>query len=231
MKDIKIVALAAVVALGSVGTIAIIYPPTFLSDVITGFAPGFGFSIEAVENLIHSWGPWGALGSIGLMILHSFVPFPSEVLAIANGMIYGPLMGTALTWTGAMLGAYLAFGLARILGQPFVRRMVSSEKLARFDTWSHTKGGIALLASRLVPVIAFNLINYVAGLTSISWWTFTWATGLGILPLSILMAVFGHNMTAIPWWLWPLFALAAIGSWIVLAKLGKSGTGNSKNRQ
>ena len=54
------------------------------------------------------------------MVLHSFVPFPAEVVAMANGMLYGPLWGTLITWVGAMLGAYLAFGLARWLGRPFV---------------------------------------------------------------------------------------------------------------
>ena len=69
-----------------------------------------GFSAKAIEDTIQSWGAWGVFASIGLMILHSFLPFPAEFLAIANGMVYGPLWGTAITWTGAMLGAFLAFG-------------------------------------------------------------------------------------------------------------------------
>ena len=84
--------------------------------------PGFELSASAVEELILSWGTWGVAGSIMLMVLHSFVPFPAEMVAIANGMLYGPVWGTVITWTGAMLGAWLAFGLARWLGRPFVRR-------------------------------------------------------------------------------------------------------------
>ncbi len=30
-----------------------------------------------------------------------------------------------------------------------------------------------VLMARFIPVIAFNLVNYAAGLTRISWWTFT----------------------------------------------------------
>ncbi|TAK83561.1 MAG: hypothetical protein EPO20_18135 [Betaproteobacteria bacterium] len=48
-------------------------------------------SVGAAEELIQSWGPWGVAASIGLMILHSFLPFPAEVIALANGMVYGPL--------------------------------------------------------------------------------------------------------------------------------------------
>ncbi len=64
-----------------------------------------GLSVNAIEEAIRSWGAWGALASIGLMILHSFVPYPAEVIAIANGMAYGTIWGTDVTWTGAMLVA------------------------------------------------------------------------------------------------------------------------------
>jgi len=67
-----------------------------------------GFSAQEFEATIRSWGAWGVVCSIGLMIAHSFLPFPAEFLAIANGMAYGPVWGAAITWTGAMLGAYLA---------------------------------------------------------------------------------------------------------------------------
>jgi membrane protein DedA with SNARE-associated domain len=40
---------------------------------------------------------------------------------------------------------------------------------------------------------AAPLINYGAGLTKISWWTFTWTTGVGILPITIIMVTMGNN--------------------------------------
>src|SRR3990172_6952202 len=87
--------------------------------------PGFGGTVEGVEELIRSWGAWGVAGSIGLMVAHSFLPFPAEIIALANGMVYGPLWGAVITWTGAMLGASVAFGLGRALGRPFVMRVLS----------------------------------------------------------------------------------------------------------
>ncbi len=89
------------------------------------------FSVKAFEDLVRSWGPWGVGASIGLMVVHSFIPFPAEFVALANGMVYGSFWGTVITWTGAMLGAYLAFGLSRILGRPIVEVMVSDKNLSR----------------------------------------------------------------------------------------------------
>jgi uncharacterized membrane protein YdjX (TVP38/TMEM64 family) len=150
--------------------------------------------VAELERLMAAWGPLAALASIALMVLHSFVPFPAEMLALANGMLFGPVWGTVVTWSGAMLGAFLAFGLARRFGRPLVERLVAARHRARIDTLSARRGGPALLLSRLIPVISFNLINYAAGLTTISWWTFTWATGLGILPITVLSVLTGAGL-------------------------------------
>lgn len=191
-----------------------------LGDMVPAL-PGFELSVEAVEKRIHSWGAWGVAGSIFLMILHSIIPFPAEFLAMANGMVYGLLWGTVITWTGAMLGAYVAFGLARWLGRPFVLLMVAERHRLMIDRWTAHQGSGALLFSRFVPVISFNLINYAAGLTTISWWTFTWATGFGILPLTFLMVLMGDGI----WsgdtnaWLWLI--AAAVAGWLLWHTVAK----------
>jgi hypothetical protein len=46
-------------------------------------------AVDRTVALIRSWGPWGIAGSIGLMVAHSFLPFPAEIVALANGMVYG----------------------------------------------------------------------------------------------------------------------------------------------
>jgi len=80
------------------------------------------------------------------------------------------------------------------------------------------QGSGTLLFSRFIPVISFNLINYAAGLTNVSWWTFTWATGLGILPLTFLMVLFGDRMWSgeAEIWIW-IFVAGLVGwlAWIV----------------
>ncbi len=181
-----------------------------------------GISADAIEQTIRSWGAWGVLASIGLMVLHSFVPFPAELLAIANGMIYGLFWGTAVTWTGAMLGAYLAFGSARVLGRPFVDLMVSKKNLHVLDEWVATRGGWIIFVSRFMPIIAFNLVNYAAGLTRVSWWTFSWATGLGILPLTTLMVFMGDRIDRMDWRWWLAIVLGGIALCVALRPLLRS---------
>jgi uncharacterized membrane protein YdjX (TVP38/TMEM64 family) len=186
--------------------------------------PGAQSAVRGIEDLIRSWGAWGVLGSIGLMVAHSFLPFPSEIIALANGMLYGPLWGTVITWVGAMLGASAAFGVVRALGRPVLRGLLSAPTYAILSRWSRERGGLALLVARLIPVIAFNLINYVAALTEITWWTFLWATGLGILPLTIVLAVLGDNVLDMPAWGWALLLAGVVAAWLLLHRRGRGGS-------
>jgi len=175
-------------------------------------------TVKDTVTLLRSWGAWAVLGSIALMIAHSFLPFPAEVVACANGMVFGPVWGTVITWVGAMLGASAAFGVVRIMGRPFLERILSPDRRAQMAIWSRDYGGRTLLTARLIPVIAFNLINYAAALTKIPWWTFLWATGIGILPLTILLAIMGDRMLTLPTWTWPLLTAAVLLLLILLLR-------------
>lgn len=176
---------------------------------------GAGFSVQALETTILELGGWGVAGSIGLMVLHTFIPFPAEFLTIANGAVYGLVWGSVISWVGAMLGAALAFALVRWLGRPFAEKMIARKDWHSLDRWISEQGFSFVLISRFVPIIAFNLINYLAGLTAISWGKFLLATGIGILPVLIILVLFGHHMEHISWPLWLLFAIGAVLTWFV----------------
>jgi uncharacterized membrane protein YdjX (TVP38/TMEM64 family) len=175
----------------------------------------FAMNVDTAVRQIRAWGMWGVAASIGLMVAHSFLPFPAEIIACANGILYGAFWGGLITWIGAMLGATLTFGLVRRLGRPFVERMVSSRNLQRIPLWPRERDAAVLLTARLIPVIAFNLINYIAALTRISWWSFLWATGLGILPLIVLLSILGEQMLSLPLWAWALLGALALASFFV----------------
>lgn len=189
-----------------------------------GEDPGWDLALgeQALTRRIESWGAWGVAGSIGLMVLHSIIPFPAEALSLANGMVFGFAKGALITWTGAMLGALLAFFLARVFGQPLMRKLLPARHWKSLDRWSHINGWQTLLVMRLIPVIAFNLINYAAGLTSVSTWTFVWTTGIGILPLTLLLAYLGESMQSMPAWAWSALIPLALAVWFLLRRLSRA---------
>jgi uncharacterized membrane protein YdjX (TVP38/TMEM64 family) len=177
-------------------------------------ALGFGFrsveqavaqldlSVEGIERIAAAWGAWAPVASIALMVLHSFVPFPAELIAIANGMLFGQVWGTLVTWIGAMLGAALAFALARRFGKPLVDRLIVRKAWAGAEALHACCDARTLLLARLVPVISFNLINYAAGVLGVGWWRFLWTTSLGILPITVASVALGNQLTGPMWDLW-----------------------------
>ncbi len=192
-----------------------------ICPILEEICPYFSWTGAGFTELIRSLGTWGMAASVGLMVAHSFVPFPAELLTMANGMVYGPWLGSLLTWIGAMLGAVTSFGLTRWLGRPFVVKVLSGQKLCRLDEWATQQGVVTLLLSRLLPVVSFNLINYAAGLTPVSWWTFVWTTGLGIIPMTVLMVAMGSRLQLLPWWLWLSTGLLILLLWLVWSRRKK----------
>lgn len=180
----------------------------------------FSLSQRDVENFVAALGMWGALGSMLLMVLHSFMPVPAEVIAVANGLCFGPVWGATVTWSGAMIGAVAAFALARRLGRPLLCRIVPGSRLATLEHTATSAGTLLLL--RLIPLVSFNLVNYAAGLAGAGWWTFLWTTALGILPLTILTAVLGARMFDITWPVWAAIGAAVVVLWLACQGLRRA---------
>jgi uncharacterized membrane protein YdjX (TVP38/TMEM64 family) len=67
--------------------------------------------------------------------------------------------------------------------------------------------------NRLLPLISFDLISYLAGLTALSWWRFAVATLAGIVPVNFLIVHFGGEIGALD----PFRAMVAV---LGLALLG-----------
>ncbi|WP_083486066.1 TVP38/TMEM64 family protein [Alicyclobacillus ferrooxydans] len=150
------------------------------------------FSLKTINDLrayVRSLGPWGPIALIALMVLHSVTFVPAEVISISDVVIFGPVLGLVYAWIGAMLGAYLSYFLARWFGRPIVNRFVPKRLLERFDTFFESEGLKGVLILRLIPLVSFNALNYASGLTKMTFWDFTWTTGLGILPMEILISV------------------------------------------
>jgi uncharacterized membrane protein YdjX (TVP38/TMEM64 family) len=165
-------------------------------------------NVERARLLLTANPLWVPLGVISMMVLHTLLPVPAEILAMAAGRTLGPFWGFWTVWIGAMLGAYLGFFLARLFGQPLLRRLVPPPRLERMQAWLQHVDIPLLLAVRLIPIISFNLVNYALGLTRISWWQFTWTTGVGIVPVTVFTVAFGAHLH--DWRLLLLMTLAAV---------------------
>ena len=158
----------------------------------------------ANENQLREWlaevGAAGPFLIVGLMTLAIvFSPLPSAPIALAAGAAYGHGWGTLYVALGAELGALVAFGLARILGQSALTRWLGElPPNSLLNRFMHSQNGLMLgvFATRLMPFLSFDVISYGAGLTPLATWRFAVATLAGIIPASFVLAHFGDELAS-----------------------------------
>jgi uncharacterized membrane protein YdjX (TVP38/TMEM64 family) len=104
------------------------------------------------------------------------------------------VLGTVYSMLGMTLGSALAFGVARKLGRRHLRRLIGSKAARQIDRLAETMGGQVIFWARMLPVVNFDLISFVAGLTAISFWRFLIASFLGMLVPTTIAVVAGDSL-------------------------------------
>lgn len=174
--------------------VALAFVPGVRETVSALVGAAFRGDGAAFRDEIQGYGVLGPLVSVGLALLHIVVPFPAEILALANGLAFGFWGGLAVTWGGFMLAALLTYGLGWALGRPVLVRFVPEKHRMRLDSWLVREGFFPLLVMRLIPLVPFNALCLACGVVRVKFWTYVWITALGILPVDIALSLIGSRL-------------------------------------
>lgn len=119
-------------------------------------------------------------------------PVPGGPLYVVAGILFDPITAILSSLVGNVVGAYIAFLLARRYGRHVVERLIDKDKLRKFDAASEKKGAFAVFLLRLVPVTSSDIVSYMSGLTTMKGIKFLAATILGLFPLIVVQVVVGN---------------------------------------
>lgn len=169
----------------------------FLLVVVWQFSENDIFDFFANENQIQSWvSQQGLLGPLVIILLIATAivisPIPSAPVALVSGALFGHTLGTIYVVIGAVIGASLAFMIARKLGYQYVSEKISHYLPVKL-TGSQNTLMMIVFFTRLAPFISFDVISYAAGLTNLTLLRFFIASLAGILPISFLLAHLGSE--------------------------------------
>jgi uncharacterized membrane protein YdjX (TVP38/TMEM64 family) len=164
--------------------------------VVWGLNTGVLSSLENLQAFIDSLGAWGpivfALASTASVV---FPIVPAGLLVIAAPVLFGPVLGTALSYVSVCAGSFLNFAIARHVGLGLIERIFSEKTVEKYLGWSRSPRFTGLFAAAIaLPVAPDDLLCYLAGTTKMSWRTYAtvilackpWALiayGLGISAL------------------------------------------------
>ncbi|ABR47479.1 SNARE associated Golgi protein [Alkaliphilus metalliredigens QYMF] len=130
-----------------------------------------------------------ALGWLGLLLyllsfaIGTMLFLPSVPFALLGGITYGTVQGITYAVAGDLLGASMAFIIARYIGRERIeKRLRKSKAFHEIDEGVKQDGWRIVVLTRMVPVIPHWLQNYAYGLTSISFTTYAFVSLLCIIP-------------------------------------------------
>lgn len=119
---------------------------------------------------------------------------PIGVLSLTAGLAFGPMIGFLSIMAGATLGTTATFFISRRLGRGFVERRLKG-RVKSLDEALERRGFATVLFFRVVPVVPYEALNYVSGLSRIRFRDYAVSTFLGLLPGAAVAAFFGDSLT------------------------------------
>ncbi len=140
---------------------------------------------------IEALGPWGPVAFVALYAVAALLFLPGSVLTLSGGALFGPVLGTLYSLLGAVIGATLAFLLARYVAGDAVRRLAGARLQALLDGVDD-EGWRFVAFTRLVPLFPFNLLNYSLGVTRIRLLPYVLASAICMAPGAAAFTWLGH---------------------------------------
>merc|ERR1712176_828659 len=141
----------------------------------------------------------GVFAFMGVYFIATVLFIPGSILTLGSGFIFanafgfgiGLLLATIAVFLGASTGALVAFVLGRYLLRDWVKNLTKKYPIFEaIDSALHEKGFRIMALLRLSPIIPFNALNYIAGITAISFISYAWAM-IAILPGTVLYVFLG----------------------------------------
>ncbi|MEA5497843.1 TVP38/TMEM64 family protein [Limnoraphis robusta] len=140
-----------------------------------------GLDPEKIQIWLQKAGIWAPVIYIIVYTLATILILPSTALNLTGGAIFGPWLGTVWTSIAAIIAAIIAFTFTRTIGRNWVAKKLTGRWQA-MDAEMQQGGLFYMFAIRLLPIIPYGLVNFSAGLTSVSYKDYIIGTMLGTIP-------------------------------------------------
>jgi len=156
-----------------------------------GIRQAGGLDLEDFFGLINEYPIFAPVLFVIAYALLVALLIPTLPVNLAAGVLWGGVWGGVLATLGSALGAVLAFLLARTsLGKPFAHQY--DNRLLNWIIRQIDENAWKVVAFvRLNPAFPSGPVNFIFGLTSINFATYSFATLVFLFPPSLAVALIG----------------------------------------
>lgn len=156
------------------------------------------FQYYSLAGIRTTLGPSAPLVTVPIHIVVSLTPFPSDVITIANGAVYGFLLGAVLSWVGWWLAALIEFTIGRRLGDE-TNLAAQRDKMPAWIRRFPVDHPVFLIFGRQIPGAGGHITTLLPGALGVSYRRFLWCSALGIIPGAVTLAAFGAGINYLRW--------------------------------
>ena len=150
---------------------------------------------EAVQAYILSWGMAAPLIFTGIQILQVVLaPIPGEATGFIGGFLFGAFKGFFYSSIGLTVGSLINFGIGRLLGKQFIRKMIPASQIKNIDRLVHRQGAIVLFICFLFPGFPKDYLCLFLGVSDIPLKLFFVMATFGRMPGTLALSVQGASL-------------------------------------
>lgn len=126
-------------------------------------------------------------------------PIPGLLLDAVGVIVFGWLYGFIYAEIAVLIASMTSFYIGRKFREPFLGKFISIQKIHEWeDKLSEKEKFWALISIRFISSPFFDIVNYIAGLTKISAWSYFWATLIVTAPMGFMIYYFGSVILNAP---------------------------------
>ena len=165
------------------------------------FAASFGLAAyvvankEAVEHLLGVLGPFSYVLAVVVLAVVASAPFSvTDALAIMNGVVFGPWIGSLVNALGIMLAAVIGYVVALRTS----RLLNVEEAVGRLPAWArHFKVGspMFLIVVRIIPGLGGTIATQVAAGMRVPLWRQVYTMSAIAIPICTALAISGDALS------------------------------------
>ena len=170
----------------------------FLLTVVCIIATGValyllgGIETAQIQAWLKTSGIWAPIIYIALYVVATLLILPSTALNLTGGAIFGSWLGLVWTSIAAIIAAIVSFAFTRTVGRETVAKQLG-RRWQVMDAEVRRGGLFYMFAIRLVPIMPYGLVNFAAGLTSVSFKDYILGTTLGTVPSVLPFVLLGSS--------------------------------------
>ena len=179
---------------------------------------------QRIKAWVSGFGWFGPIVLILAMVVQMFlIVIPTIALMVVSILAYGPLWGSIIILIAVFAASSVGYFIGRYLGKTLILKLLGKKTENKIEDFIDDYGFWAVIVTRLNPFLSNDAISFVGGVLKMTYWKFIGATMVGILPLTIFIAIVGKSTdqlkTGLLWG--SLFSLLAFVCYILWKKYRK----------